>query len=281
MIRKQGSRRQGHSRDEPNSIFKVARTVACIYLSVSIPLRIAFYPQFQIAFNIYSILDLHATIIFTTDAVRSYYRNKQYWIEAARISPIIIGRNGESACRGTGIAESLCTSGIPDHIPAWNRPTLNLLTSIIAILPLEYLTLLEQHNGFDGLTNYLMLNRIIIILRLPKYIDDLADFFESHGLKSIGVQRAWKLFFAMALAGHWCCCGFFLVGKVEANKGGDLTWSEDLDLIQTTDEKSGGIHAPVEDCLNAYIQSLYWAYITMVSIVSLETLKDFHEQVVV
>lgn len=268
-------REQGQARNESKSLFKVARTIACVYLSVSIPLRIAFLPDFQIDGNTFSILDFFSMALYVMDALRNYYCDRHLWMGAAQITPVWTDAGGrQSTHRSTGMVAESLGAGMPKTMPTWKRPILSLVTSTVACLPIEYITLLQQYNGVNGLVNYLMLNRILIILRLPKYIEDLADFFEAHGLKSIGVQRAWKLFFAMALAGHWCCCGFFLAGKMEAIKGGDLTWPENLDLFQihavndAGDERGSNavrLYITVDDVLNAYIQSLYWAYITMVS----------------
>lgn len=258
---------QGRPQDESNGPFKAARTIGCIYLSVSIPLRITFLPDFQIGANPYSILDLLSTILFMMDAVRGYRRRRTLWFGTTKVSPI----QAMNAIYSSVRAGSIFRDAVP--APArLHRPIAWFIPSLAACFPLEYITLMNPDDT-GGLSNYLMLNRILIIICLPRYIEDLADFLEVHGLKNIGVQRAWKLFFAMAIAGHWCCCGFFLIAKIEAAKGGDLTWIESLDLIQVIVEEAGSAYGAegsttilIEDPVNAYIQSLYWAYITMVRI---------------
>ena len=138
--------------------------------------------------------------------------------------------------------------------------------------------------GRIGITIFLMLNRCFIIFKLSLYIEDFADFLDDRGfIKNIGMQRSWKLFFAMAIAGLWCCCGFFMVGKIEAMNrrvcevGGtsySLTWPEVLGLFKVLDfhddlSSSGTNDVNTLQKLTsiavAFIQSLYWAYITMVS----------------
>ena len=254
---------------ESTSLFNVARTVLCGYLAVSIPLRIAFIPEFEVGMNDYKyatfvVIDFVSMILFMIDAFRNYRCNRRVLKHGVQISPV--HEDGDYLV-GSMVQSSEFVSNT-----VWRSPILRLVLSILACLPLEYTSLLMDGTGTGTESvNYWMLNRIVIILQLPNYIEDLADYFEARGLKNIGVQRAWKLFVAMALAGHWCCCGFFLTGKMEAIKGGDLTWPEDLDLFQTVvvqGEEGQALSRSiimVDNVLNAYIQSLYWAYITMVS----------------
>ena len=251
--------------EESTGLFNVFRTLSCGYFSVSIPLRIAFLPDFEVdmkQYPVFVVLDLISTILFMIDAIQSYRRDCLEVRNMAKISPDMIGYE----YRDRGISRS---SGIKTR-SLERIPVRSLCCRIMASLPLEYISLWNNHS--DDWVNYSMLNRILIILRLPAYIEDLVNFFEAHGLKNIGIQRAWKLFFAMALAGHWCCCGFFLVGKMEAMSDGDLTWTEDLGLVHVgiiDDDGGQGSGTTsitsIENVLNAYIQGLYWAYITMVS----------------
>ncbi len=264
-----------------DDLFKVARTILCIYLSVSIPLRFAFIPQFGIRIFdqqqtqtqhhhvVFLILDMLSSILFAIDAVRNYKSNRRYFLSEVQVAP----SNKEYMDSGVKVkARSLRMQSVEQR-----NPRLWFMISILAVLPLEYITpMLDGQRQGMGLANFLLLNRFFIMCHLPKYIEDLAGVLESRGIvKNTGIQRAWKLFFAMAIAGHWCCCGFFLVAKVEAMSGfGGVTWPEDLALFALMNDDGANTEGKEEvgvgsivmltSIPTAYIQSLYWAYITMV-----------------
>ena len=85
-----------------SDLFNVVRTLACIYLAVSIPLRLAFIPQFRISIKdiaqvAFILLDLISTALFTADAIRNYHRNRGQYLTEARIAPLANGitKNGK------------------------------------------------------------------------------------------------------------------------------------------------------------------------------------------
>lgn len=253
----------------------IARAFGSIYFSVSIPFRLAFIPTFTINIHKHATLvtlDLIFNIILLIDVIHTFHRHRVY---SKRKQQILPSSSNEDECFSSGNAEELT---IEDEENLLLYPRLYLMISFLACAPLEYLSFIFHHHhhkaGTYNLVNYLMINRIAVILRLPFCVKDIADFLEAQaGLKSIGVQRAWMLLFAMAIGGHWCCCGFFVVGKLGAINGcdHDLTWPEDLGILQI--EQLSVVDASdshktvkiVDGISNAYIQSLYWAYITMVS----------------
>ena len=75
----------------------------------------------------------------------------------------------------------------------------------------------------------------------------------------------------MALAGHLCGCGFYYIARYQAENGVGLTWPEVAGIysVASTRTVSDGpsqvqvsmTSTPAE----AYINSLYWAYITMIT----------------
>ena len=118
----------------------------------------------------------------------------------------------------------------------------------------------------------MILNKCVRLILLPDYIKDVSLFLElRESINYFGAHRAWILFFTMALAGHCCSCVFFWIAKNEALKGDGITWPEDLGLLSIINPElnlSQTSHRYIEmrvSIFEAYIQSLYWAYITMVS----------------
>ena len=228
----------------------VSRAILSVYLAVTIPLRYAFIPYYEIDFQLYGVyivLDLVSSFFFLVDSI-SIFRNFQ----KARVTPT---ENEAFIEHPTSISE---------RQRKLRQSQAKLVAGVISSLPLEYVTILFQST--KDFTVYLIVNKFIVVLYLPGHIEDLSVLIEKEGIiRSIGLQRAWKLFFVMALAGHWCCCGFYFVAKMEAIYGDDLTWAEDLDLFKYI--QGGGIEMNTS-VSEAYIQALYWAYITMVNIQS-------------
>lgn len=255
---------------EDKTLYNVIRTLACIYFATTLPFRIAFLPSFWLNFQEYGaliILDCISTIVFVIDACQSFKIHRLSLMHAVRVSPM----NSEEF---TGNEDGNAGSILEMNDGIVRSPIALLLLSMAACLPLEYFSLVTECK--DETVTLLMLNRVLLIMRLPSYIEDLVIYLEARGLKNIGIQRAWKLFFAMAIAGHWCCCVFFYVAKMEAVNGGDLSWPEELGIFERRGMESGNQSIVlIESVTFAYIQSLYWAYITMVSTV-LEA-RDFRK----
>jgi hypothetical protein len=261
------------SKKSAANVFKIARALGSIYFSVSIPFRIAFMPTFTINIHEHAsfvILDLIFNVILLIDMFQTVHRHSLYTKRKKQILP----SSNEDEYISSGNSEEPTYDDEEENTAI--HPSIHLILSFLVCVPLEYFSLLiirrhpQGDEGANNLVNYLMINKIAVILHLPSCVKDISDFFEAHGLKSMGVQRAWKLLFAMAICGHWCCCGFFVVGKVGAkSSNSDLTsWPEEIGILQVelSTEGSGSITVKLVDGVsNAYIQSLYWAYITMVS----------------
>lgn len=143
-----------------------------------------------------------------------------------------------------------------------------VLFYFVATFPLEYLPMLFWGGGG---TNYFLLNRLIRFFYLPKYLNDLAMVLARNGyLRNIGVRRTWMLFFTMALAGHLCGCGFYFVSRHQALSGVASTWPEVSGIysVDSTTDVDGQEQVEVTmktTASEAYITSLYWAYITMIT----------------
>ena len=158
------------------------------------------------------------------------------------------------------------------------RPLMSapFLFAFLSAFPLEYVALIFTSSVASTIpTNYLLLNRTLMLFDLPRHLSNISSLLGQAGiLKNIGAHRAWKLFFAMALPGHWCGCGFFLVAKSQAIQGNPYTWPEEMGIYQhastatSSESQAGGDTGSVlmlADSREAYIQSLYWAYITMIT----------------
>jgi len=130
----------------------------------------------------------------------------------------------------------------------------SILLFVISTVPLEYLS--NAH-----LVNYVMLNRLLLLMYLPDYLNDLAGRY----FKNIGVQRTWLLFFTMGMAAHLCACGFYFVAYQEAINGVTGTWPEAAGIWIVTVENAEAAVTMTTSITEAYITSLYWACVTQVS----------------
>ena len=245
-----------------------------IYHSITIPLRLAFVPDFCLRFgpgpgpghphrNVFIILDALSTAFFLWKAVDTLRRMLS---EArARVVPI----------DGQGNRKRLDYDLSIETQTRWRSLlSVRFLFAFLSAFPLEYMALVLSRIPATSATaaatvaaiptNYLLLNRTLMLFELPRHLSNISSLLEQAGvLKNIGVHRAWKLFFAMALAGHWCGCGFFLVAKSQAVRGNPCTWPEEIGIYQH--QAGAGSVQMLADAREAYIQSLYWAYITMIT----------------
>lgn len=253
-----------------------AKTIVSSYWAVTIPFRIAFLSEFRIKsmnWIAFTILDLVALLLSLIDSVRYYNHHRLDYIagKVNRISPesFIVAKNQSSENSSSGNERDIAGSLLADGT-SFQSTKIELLFSFLGCIPLEYLSLIWK--SMERVTIFLLLNRILLIYRLPKYTEELFIVMEEKKIvRSIGVQRAFKLFFTMALVGHWCCCGFFFVSKSEMAIGTELSWVQDLGLL-TMNMESASEHSQNQSELrldvpvhHAYIYSLYWAYITMVT----------------
>lgn len=240
------------------------RSFFCIYLAVTIPLRLAFIPEYDIDFELYGIfviLDFFSTVFYLGEAIIVRFCGQQ------RVVPLLEYLDHERCKDGS----------VGNTAPWWGTESQLLLISIVASIPLEYIAVFLVDDGTIS-TNYFLMNRCIRVLYLPAYINDIQKCLELKGvLKNVGLHRTWKLFFTMAIAGHWCGCGFFYIAKTEAAYGRGVTWPEDIGIFLTKSvvprnssiitTEPGQLDIEIEMLRSipyAYIQSLYWAYITMV-----------------
>jgi CRP-like cAMP-binding protein len=247
-----------------------AKTVSSTYWAVTIPLRIAFFPDFRInsmRWFSFIILDLFALCLFLGDAIQSYKHHRIDYLTGKlnRISP-------ESFLVSKPEASKSERDVSPSFLVDENRSAVTkfqVVLMILASFPFEYLSILWEST--ESLPIILLMNRVLLVTKLPKYLEELSSLLEEvNVVRNVGIQRALKLFFAMALVGHWCSCGFFLVSKLQMAHGVHVAWVEDLELMTYTAESVKGqsdrigveLVVPVH---YAYIQSLYWAYITMIT----------------
>jgi hypothetical protein len=101
---------------------------------------------------------------------------------------------------------------------------------------------------------------------LPRYLNELSALLARRGyVKNIGVRRTWLLFFTMALAGHLCGRVVSLIGRREAMNGVRMTWPEVAGIYSVETTSDGTQLEMVQSAFEAYIMSLYWAYITMIT----------------
>ena len=247
------------------------RAILTIYLVSSIPFRFAFLPEFSLSFSKHPgfvVLDLLATIFFSYETIRLAKVTKSL-ISRSTILPSTV----DDYSREESVGHSLRShdESVDEEMPSQRTISSywRVLFYIISTIPLEYLSIII----FEGWTNYLMLNRLLRLFYLPKYLSDLSTVLARKGhLNNIGVRRTWLLFFTMALAGHLCACGFYFVAWYQAAVDGvALTWPEVAGIYQITTSTSGGDGEQqvqvtmISTAAEAYINSLYWAYITMIT----------------
>jgi hypothetical protein len=227
----------------------ILRNVLCIYTAVTIPLRFAFIPEFGIDLSSYGpflVLDLMSSLYFIVDAISSFCNEDK----AVQIAPM------EDA------EQSSSSHDLP--LKAFRKRWYDLIVAIFSSLLFEYITIFPAL-AKSWVPNYLMANRIVRIFYLSDYFEQSILLFERNGvLINSGMQRAWKLFSVMAYTGHVCCCGFFYIAKMQAAYGSEYTWVEELEIIQSNDDGNVELLVSVAE---GYVDALYWAYITMVSMI--------------
>ena len=244
-----------------------AQTILCIYLVTTIPWRLAFCPEFRLStrFPGFLICDLVATIFFSYETIRSI---KLQWNATSEGSIIPITNEPPKKYNPINHGSRFLDGSMLFKQSGISHSRWKVFLSCAATIPFEYASILFVGNDH---ANYFMINRALRVFCLPNYLNDLSMILGRKGyLNNIGVRRTWILFFTMALAGHWCGCGFFFVAQKRALSGMAMTWPE-VAGIYVLDSKMGvGGKQEVElrmesTALEAYIKSLYWAYITMVS----------------
>lgn len=250
-----------------NGIRIIARALLSLYLVLSVPFRWAFIPNFSLR-NVeyvgFVLVDLLATIYFIWENAISL---KTSFHQVLPLNDLENPPSGSLvSCHSIATHDSQQENVRSPFIQILSRVKISSLLSILASIPLEYFSFMLV---FDVHLNYLMFNRLIRIGFLPSYANDISGFLEEKGLmKNLSLHRAWKLFCAMALAGHWCGCVFFFIAKKEALNGNPFTWPQSIGLFEVNLGRVGqeAIYLHMNESeVRMYIQSLYWAYITMVS----------------
>jgi hypothetical protein len=145
-----------------------------------------------------------------------------------------------------------------------NHSWWSFVVRLLATLPLEYASLFLSEG--QEWPNYLLTNRLLHLIYLPQYLNELSALLARRGyIKNIGFRRTWLLFSTMALAGHLCGSVFYLIGRKKAMDGDRTTWPE-VAGIYAIESTSDGTHiSMIQSASEAYISSLYWAYITMIT----------------
>lgn len=239
------------------------RAILTIYLVTSITYRFAFLPLYTVSFQYqgFVILDLLATIFF------SYETIKLAKLTRSLLSPsTILPDTFEHPKEETNVSQSLRSyeDETEPRRTLWSYG--RVLFYFISTIPLEYLSVFFLSGVW---TNYFLLNRLLRMLYLPKYLADLSTVLARKGYTNIGVRRTWLLFFWMAFAGHLCGCGFYYIARYQAENGVGLTWPEVAgvySVVSTSIDGQSQIKVSMTSTpAGAYINSLYWAYITMIT----------------
>lgn len=238
------------------------RAIFCIYVVASIPWRLAFCPEFALSivnFPGFVVTDLVTTVFFTYDTI---FLAKQKFTVNRQVLPETVETPKDRIVKTNWL-----------HVDEFEmyeqfEPSLswsNILIRLVSTLPFEFIS----GCGFlaaEEWPNYLMTNRMLRLIYLPRYLNELSSALARRGfIKNIGVRRTWLLFFTMALAGHLCGCVFYLIGRKEAVSGVQMSWPE-VAGIYSIQSASDGTQLNIEkSAIEAYIMTLYWAYTTMVT----------------
>lgn len=232
------------------------RAIFCIYVVASIPWRLAFCPSFTPSidnFPGFVVADLAATIFFTYDAI---LLARLKLIAKRQVLPETVDvLKDQIVDEDVEVYEQFQTSN------SW----WNILVHFVSAFPFEYALIFIWAAGNEW-PNYLMTNRMLRLIYLPRYLNELSALLARRGyVKNIGVRRTWLLFFTMALAGHLCGSVFYLIGRREAMNGVRMTWPEVAGIYSVETTSDGTQLEMVQSAFEAYIMSLYWAYITMIT----------------
>lgn len=243
------------------------RAITTIYLMTSIPFRFAFLPDFILSFIQYPgfiILDLLSTIFFSYEAIR-LAKHTHSLISPYSVLPSTFDDElaKEDFVGGHSLRSHDGSVVVDDDLPP--RKTIwsywRVLFYFISTIPFEYISIFFEGGGIN--TNYFLLNRLLRLYYLPMYLSNLSTMLVRKGyIVNIGVRRTWMLFFTMALAGHLCGCGFFYVAWNQALNGSVFTWGEVAGLYTVSGMQKVTM---TSTAAVAYINSLYWAYITMIT----------------
>ena len=232
----------------------ILRAFCSLYISITVPLRFAFIQDFTINshYVVFVALDLISTLLFGLELyIQLLHKCRK------KILPLRRQLDFKQKSTHFDIEDEIKESNDRKYI------FLARVISFVSVIPIEYIYIFIEVENI----NYLMLNRLLRIALLPGYLSDISLLLERKGLViNIGIQRTWQLFVAMALSGHWCACLFFVVAKIEALKGNSFTWPQIIGLYEIILIENSFQVQMLKGTYESYIQSLYWAYITMVSL---------------
>jgi hypothetical protein len=252
------------------------RAIVSIYLTTSISYRFVFLPSFQLSLREYPgfiILDFLSTIFFSYETIQLMKKTRSLLSQTSILPDKFAPPVGDLDDPNVRII-------IDESVELRSRRNfwsyVRVACEIISTLPLEYLSFFTWGND---LTNYMMLNRLLRMVYLWYYITDLSTLMLQKGIIiSIGVRRTCMLFFLMAYAGHFCGIGFYYIAYQDALKGYTLTWPEVMGLYSVTNVQHCKLigqscvvgKTDVEVVMNvtlaeAYISSVYWAWLTMIT----------------
>ena len=250
----------------PRVLLALAEALGPVYFAVTIPLRLAFVPDFDLRrpqnhiWLVASDAMVNALLLWKAAILALHSHSAA----SSSIHPLdedeVVGEEKNSA---KGRLKFVPCNYLPSAICSQA-----FLLHFVATIPLEYIFLLPGGSAHSASSSELVLNRVLLFIHLPRLVTDIATVLEDGGwVINVGLQRAWKLFFVMALAGHWCGCGFFYVARRRAVGAGDPnTWPEDVGIYRTVSPNNELAElVMLVQTKEAYIQSLYWAYITMIT----------------
>ena len=229
------------------------RSIFGVYLITSVSWRLAFCPQFTLntfEFPWFVAIDLLSTVFFSYEIFQQIRAVSSS--STANVSASVLPTQHEPTeqQKNDGLGNSMLNCRRREIWKSW----CSILFFIISTFPFEYIS-------NESLVNYIMLNRLLLLMYLPDYLNDLAGRY----FKNIGVQRTWLLFFTMGMAAHLCACGFYFVAYQEAMNGVIGTWPEAAGIWIATDENAKTAVTMTTSKVEAYITSLYWACVTMIT----------------
>ena len=282
--------------------------IALTYLLWSVPVRICFHPRYtplDTRYYAYTALDYLADTFFLVEAWRTGRGHRISPVPAdiqlfstlstpqpRRMSKLRQTLSSRLSRASTLVARAGRLTGAgPAAPPAAAAARGRAARAVIGALaygiaanaPLELIAALC--GAPRASVRLYLANRLLRAPQLPARLQALVELFEAAGVcRNIGLQRMWKLFFAMAMAGHWAGCGFYWIavettkrcagarandaasgaadgGPVEARRD-CYTWAERDGLFELGDD---GRIAAERSRSYALQRSVYWAYITMVT----------------
>ena len=167
------------------------RAICAVYFVATVPWRVAFCPQFTFdpEFQWFITLDLLCTIFFSFETFQLLTK----WSGISLASSILPTMHDPTEQQKI---DGLSNSMLNCRQKETRLALCNLLLFFTSTAPLEYLAMLLSK---VDIVNYVMMNRLLLLFYLPKYLSNVARRY----IKSSGVQRTWLLFFTMGMTAHY------------------------------------------------------------------------------